>query len=243
MGAAEARVLGHLAPKAKVRGRICFPNGLPSRAHPVARRIPRRHAPYPVPGYRLTPRTSQSGGSAQPWATTAWLISSARGTAAAVLVLGIVGGCDMTAAGRTRARGPGPIRASPGCWASPRSSRVLALITASTIALAILFVAVRADSAATPARASTLAARDSAPRTAWSRSSRAAATCSCAVTASCSAAAFAASASPSRALASPAAARASRPSASARRRRRQNANPRRPGSPGPAAPPPCRAST
>jgi hypothetical protein len=30
--------------------------------------------------------------------TTAWLISSARGTAAAVLVLGIVGGCGMSAA-------------------------------------------------------------------------------------------------------------------------------------------------
>ena len=30
--------------------------------------------------------------------TTAWLISSARGAAAAVLVLGIVGGCGMSAA-------------------------------------------------------------------------------------------------------------------------------------------------
>jgi hypothetical protein len=30
--------------------------------------------------------------------TTAWLISSARGTAATVLVLGIVGGCGMSAA-------------------------------------------------------------------------------------------------------------------------------------------------
>ena len=31
--------------------------------------------------------------------TSAWLISSARGTAAGGLVLGIVGGCSMSAAG------------------------------------------------------------------------------------------------------------------------------------------------
>ena len=101
-------------------------------------------------------------------------------------------------------------------------------------------------------------ARDCAPVTASSRSCRAAATCSRAassawatrafaasraVTASCSAAAFAASASASRASASAAAARASRASASASWRRRQNANPGRPGSPGSADPPPCRAIT
>jgi hypothetical protein len=55
--------------------------------------------------------------------TTAWLISSARGPAAAVLVLGIVGGCGMSAAAEqyqgTRA---GPTRAWPAYSAPPRSS-------------------------------------------------------------------------------------------------------------------------
>jgi hypothetical protein len=50
--------------------------------------------------------------------TTAWLISSARGTAAAVLVLGFVGGCAMRPPpSSTRAHEPGPTRASPACSA------------------------------------------------------------------------------------------------------------------------------
>ena len=61
--------------------------------------------------------------------------------------------------------------------------------------------------------------------------------------ASCSAAALAATAPASSASACSAAARASPASASARARRRQNANHGRPGSSGPAAPPPCRASS
>ena len=80
-------------------------------------------------------------------------------------------------------------------------------------------------------------------RTASSRSRRTAASCSRAARASCSAAAFASRALASRASASAAAARASRASASARWRRLQNADPGRPGSPGPADPPPCWADT
>jgi hypothetical protein len=64
------------------------------------------------------------------------LISSACGTAAAVLVLGIVGGCCMSAAGQypgTRARALG----------ITALVRVLAPIIASTIALAMLVMALR----------------------------------------------------------------------------------------------------
>ena len=51
--------------------------------------------------------------------TTAWLISSARGTAAAVLVLGIVGGCGLSAAAEQyQWGGPGLTRASRACSAS-----------------------------------------------------------------------------------------------------------------------------
>jgi hypothetical protein len=75
--------------------------------------------------------------------TTAWLISSARGTAGAVLVLGIVGGCGMSAVAEQYQ--------GKQAWAYTSFASVLggtalvagviALITASTVALAILVVA------------------------------------------------------------------------------------------------------
>jgi hypothetical protein len=74
--------------------------------------------------------------------TTAWLISSARGTAAAVLVLGFVGGCAMSAAGQyqgTRAQAYTSFASVLGVIALVAG--VVALITASTVALAILVVA------------------------------------------------------------------------------------------------------
>jgi len=75
--------------------------------------------------------------------TTAWLISSARGTAAAVLVLGFVGGCAMSAAAEqyqdTRARAYTSFASVLGVIALVAG--VVALITASTVALAILVVA------------------------------------------------------------------------------------------------------
>ena len=75
--------------------------------------------------------------------TTAWLISSARGTAAAVLVLGIVGGCGMSAAAEQyqdkRARAYTSFASVLG--ATALLAGVIALITASTVALAILVVA------------------------------------------------------------------------------------------------------
>ena len=75
--------------------------------------------------------------------TTAWLISSARGTAAAVLVLGIVGGCCMSAAAEQyqgkRARAYTSFASVLG--ATALVAGVIALITASTVALAVLVVA------------------------------------------------------------------------------------------------------
>jgi len=75
--------------------------------------------------------------------TTAWLISSARGTAAAVLILGGVGGCVMSAAGGQyqgpRARAYMSLAGVLGGIALV--SGVIALITASTVALAILVAA------------------------------------------------------------------------------------------------------
>ena len=80
--------------------------------------------------------------------TTAWLISSARGTAAAVLVLGIVGGCGMSAAGEQYAAAEQKDK-----WARAYTSLasvlgltalvagVIVLITASTVALAVLVAA------------------------------------------------------------------------------------------------------
>jgi hypothetical protein len=75
--------------------------------------------------------------------TTAWLISSARGTAAAVLVLGTVGGCGMSAAAEQyqgkRAQAYTSFASVLG--ATALVAGVIALITASTVALAILVVA------------------------------------------------------------------------------------------------------
>ena len=75
--------------------------------------------------------------------TTAWLISSARGTAGAVLVLGIVGGCCMSAAAEqfqgTRAKAYTSFASVLGVTALVAG--VIALITASTVALAVLVVA------------------------------------------------------------------------------------------------------
>ncbi len=75
--------------------------------------------------------------------TTAWLISSARGTAAAVLVLGMIGGCGMgTAAGRYQdTRGRAYTSAASVLGTTALVAGVIALITASTVALAILVVA------------------------------------------------------------------------------------------------------
>jgi hypothetical protein len=75
--------------------------------------------------------------------TSAWLISSARGTATAVLVLGVVGGCAMGAAAdlfqAKRAWGYTTLASLLG--AAALAAAVTALITASTIALGILVVA------------------------------------------------------------------------------------------------------
>jgi hypothetical protein len=75
--------------------------------------------------------------------TTAWLVSSARGTAAAVLVLGIVGGCGISAAAEQyqakRAQAYTSFASVLG--ATALVAGVIALITASTVALAILVVA------------------------------------------------------------------------------------------------------
>jgi len=75
--------------------------------------------------------------------TTAWLISSARGTAVAVLVLGGVGGCGMGAAAEhyhgKRARAYRSFASLLGGTAL--IAGVIALITASTVALAVLVAA------------------------------------------------------------------------------------------------------
>ena len=75
--------------------------------------------------------------------TTAWLISSARGTAAAVLVLGIVGGCGMSAAAEQYQGKQARAYTSFACALGGTAlvAGVIALITASTVALAILVVA------------------------------------------------------------------------------------------------------
>ena len=78
--------------------------------------------------------------------TSLWLISSARGTTAAVLVLGMVGGCALSAAGDpyagTRSR-PAlafvAIATTLGVVAMVAG--VIGLITVSTVALAILVAA------------------------------------------------------------------------------------------------------
>lgn len=87
-------------------------------------------------------------------ATTAWLVSSARGTATAVLVLGMVGGCGMGAAAERyqdrQARAYGSFASVLGVTALVAG--VVALITANTVALAILVVATLALWLVTTAR-------------------------------------------------------------------------------------------
>lgn len=76
--------------------------------------------------------------------TSLWLISSARGTTTAVLVLGIVGGCALSAAGDlylgTLARPARLLRAlATSLGVVALAAGVAGLITGSTVALAILF--------------------------------------------------------------------------------------------------------
>src|ERR1700737_4519325 len=73
--------------------------------------------------------------------TTAWLISSARGTAAAVLVLGIVGGCGLSAAAEQYQRVRAYASFASVLGVTALVAGVVALITASTVALAVLVVA------------------------------------------------------------------------------------------------------
>ena len=78
--------------------------------------------------------------------TSRWLISSARGTACAVLVLGIVGGCALSSAADLYT---GPQSRSTQAFAALATlggvtalvAGVAAVITGSTVALAILVAA------------------------------------------------------------------------------------------------------
>jgi hypothetical protein len=78
--------------------------------------------------------------------THAWLISSARGTTTAVLVLGMAGGCALSAAGDLYA-GSQPRRGGVYQWAATMIGIVaftaapIGLITGSTVALAVLVAA------------------------------------------------------------------------------------------------------
>jgi hypothetical protein len=78
--------------------------------------------------------------------TNAWLISSARGTTAAVLVLGVVGGCALGAAGDLFT-GPQPrsrrayTEIASACGVVAFAGAVIGLITGSTVALAVLVAA------------------------------------------------------------------------------------------------------
>jgi hypothetical protein len=76
--------------------------------------------------------------------TSLWLISSARGTTTAVLVLGIVGGCALSAAGdlyqRTLNRPAKVLRAiATVLGLVALTAGVTGLITGSTVLLAVLF--------------------------------------------------------------------------------------------------------
>ena len=78
--------------------------------------------------------------------TNAWLISSARGTTAAVLILGMVGGCALSAAGdlytqpqRRWGRAYQGIATMIGIVAF--TAALIGLITGSTVALAVLVAA------------------------------------------------------------------------------------------------------
>lgn len=78
--------------------------------------------------------------------TSAWLISSARGTTAAVLVLGMVGGCALSAAGDLYTGSqPKAARAwqviATTCGIVALAAAVIGLITGSTVALAVLVAA------------------------------------------------------------------------------------------------------
>ena len=78
--------------------------------------------------------------------TSLWLISSARGTACAVLVLGIVGGCALSSAADLYT---GPQTRSTQAFAALATlggiialvAAVAAMVTGSTVALAILVAA------------------------------------------------------------------------------------------------------
>ncbi len=78
--------------------------------------------------------------------TSLWLISSARGTTAAVLVLGFVGGCALSTAGDAYT---GATSRSARAYAAVASTlgavaliaAIVGLITAGTVALAILVTA------------------------------------------------------------------------------------------------------
>jgi hypothetical protein len=78
--------------------------------------------------------------------TSLWLISSARGTATAVLILGMVGGCMLSQAGDLYQRQPSRavrawrVIASVG-GATAFAAAVVALASGSTVALAILVAA------------------------------------------------------------------------------------------------------
>jgi len=78
--------------------------------------------------------------------TSAWLISSARGTTTAVLVLGMVGGCAIGAVGELYT-GPQPrparvLRAiATTLGLAALIAGIIGLITGSTVALAVLVVA------------------------------------------------------------------------------------------------------
>jgi hypothetical protein len=78
--------------------------------------------------------------------TSLWLISSARGTATAVLVLGIVGGCMLSQAGTLYQQHPArAVRAwrviASFCGVAALAAAVAALASGSTVALAILVAA------------------------------------------------------------------------------------------------------
>ena len=78
--------------------------------------------------------------------TSAWLISSARGTTTAVLVLGMVGGCAIGAVGELYT-GPQPrparvLRAiATTLGLAALIAGIIGLITGSTVALAVLVAA------------------------------------------------------------------------------------------------------
>jgi len=75
--------------------------------------------------------------------TSAWLISSARGTTAAVLVLGMVGGCGMSAAAaQDQGRQARAYTTAAGVLgAVALVAAIFALVTANTTALAVLVAA------------------------------------------------------------------------------------------------------